>query len=170
MNTQLAFPGLEPKLVQPFRFPPTPYEYKVTALRECPMPTDLCDTDGLAADYWRRHVPTHPHFNPEVECLVAIIVNARRRVKGHYLIGIGIQDSVMVHPREVFRLAICVAAHSIILTHNHPGGDPTPSESDIRVNRDMIRAGRLLKIDILDHIVIGAQTHASMRSLGYCEV
>jgi len=65
MNSEFL-PGLEPKLVQPFRFPATPYEYKVTALRECPMPDDLCDSPDLAANYWRRHVPTHPYFRIDV--------------------------------------------------------------------------------------------------------
>ena len=109
-------------------------------------------------------------LNPEVECLVVIIVNCRRRVKGHYLVSLGIQDSVMVHPREVFRLAICANANALVLTHNHPSGDPTPSEADIRVTRDMIRAGQLLKIEILDHVIIGAQTHIGLRQLGYCNV
>ena len=64
-------------------------EYKVVALRECPTPQDLalCDTPDKAAGYWRRHVEQHPYFNPDVECFVALILNTRRKVKGHYLQG-----------------------------------------------------------------------------------
>ena len=119
MNEQMPlFPGFE--IVKPFTFPPQPYEYKVTPLRECRTPESLllCDTPQRAADYWRLHVPAHPYFNAECECFVVLMLNSRRRVKGHYLIGIGTQDSVLVHPREVFRLAIMTAANAIVLTHN----------------------------------------------------
>jgi DNA repair protein RadC len=78
-----------------------------------------------------------------------------------------------VHPREVFRPAVIGAAAAIVLAHNHPSGDPTPSEADIKVTRDLIRAGQLLKIDVLDHIVIGQpdgngnKGYVSLRELGY---
>jgi len=74
---------------------------------------------------------------------------------------------VLVHPREVFRVAIMTAAASIILVHNHPSGDPTPSEADIKVTRDLIRAGQLLKIEVVDHLVMGYPGHQSLRALGY---
>ena len=112
------FPGFE--IVKPFTFPPQPYEYKVTPLRECRTPESLllCDTPQRAADYWRLHVPAHPYFNAECECFIVLMLNTRRRAKGHYLIGIGTMDSVLVHPREVFRLAIMTAASALVLMHN----------------------------------------------------
>ena len=122
-------------LVKPFTFPASPYEYKVTALKECPTPEALqhCDTPDKAADYWRMHVATNPYFNPEVECFAVLLLNVRRRVKGHQIVSTGIMDSILVHPREVFRLAIAASAAALVLTHNHPSGDPTPSEGDIKV-------------------------------------
>jgi DNA repair protein RadC len=168
MNEQdQLFPGC--KIVKPFTLPAQPYEYKVTPLRECPTPESLqlCDTPQKAADYWRLHVPTHPYFSAECECFVVLMLNTRRRVKGHYLISIGTQDTILVHPREVFRLAIMTAAAAIVLTHNHPSGDATPSEADIKVTRDLIRAGQLLKIEVLDHVVLGHPHHLSLRELGY---
>jgi DNA repair protein RadC len=168
MNTQTPFfPALD--IVKPFRFESQPHEYKVTPLRECPTPAEMqdCDTPDKVAAYWRRHVPAHPYFNPECECFVVLILNARRRVKGHYLVSIGTMDTILVHPREVFRLAIMTAAASIVLTHNHPSGDSTPSEADIKVTRDLIRAGQLLKIEVVDHVVIGNPKHTSLRELGY---
>ena len=163
-----TLPGFE-TLVKPFKFPAQPYEYKVMALRECPTAEKLqiCETPQQAADYWRLHVPTHPYFDPDRECFVALILNTRRRVKGHYLVSIGTMDTILVHPREVFRLAIMTAAHGIILTHNHPSGDPTPSEADVKVTRDLIRAGQLLKIEVVDHIVMGNPNHSSLRELGW---
>jgi DNA repair protein RadC len=60
-----------------------------------------------------------------------------------------------------------VTAHSIILMHNHPSGDANPSEADIRVTRDLIRAGQVLKIEVLDHVIVGRENHRSLRELGY---
>ena len=167
MNTP-TLPGFD-NIVKPFTFPPSPYEYRVTALRECPTPESLqmCDTPDKAAEYWRLHVATHPHFNPECECLVVLILNTRRKVKGHYLVSIGTMDSIMVHPREIFRLAIMTAAAAIVLMHNHPSGESSPSEADIRVTRDLIRAGELLKIQLLDHVIVGRPGRTSLRELGY---
>jgi len=156
-------------LVAPFKFPSSPYEYKIIPLRECPTPEDLalCDTPSKAADYWRLHMPRNPYFNPECECFSVFLLNTRRRVKGHHIVSTGTLDTILVHPREVFRLALTAAAAAIVLAHNHPSGDPTPSEADIKVTRDLIRAGQILKIEVLDHIIIGTPRHCSLRELGY---
>jgi DNA repair protein RadC len=168
MNTTATFPGFE-TLVKPFKFPASPYEYKVTALRECPTPENLqiCDTPDKVAEYWHRHVTSHPYFNPECECLVVLILNTRRRVKGHYLVSIGTMDTILVHPREVFRLAILTAASAIVIAHCHPSGDSTPSEADTKVTRDLIRAGQFLKMEVLDHVIIGNGNRSSLRELGF---
>jgi len=139
---------------------------------QCPAPESLqlCDTPDKAADYWRLHVATNPYFNPECECFAVLLLNTRRRVKGHYLVSIGIQDSLLVHPREVFRVAIMTAASAIVMMHNHPSGEPQPSESDIKVTRDLIRAGQLIKIEVLDHVIVGTPKHTSLRELGYFAV
>jgi DNA repair protein RadC len=167
MNEPAFLPGF--KIVNPFTFPGQPYEYKITPLRECPTPEKLqmCDRPAKAADYWRLHIPAHPYFNPECECCVVLMLNTRRRVKGHYLVAIGTQDTLLIHSREVFRLAIMTSAAAVVLAHNHPSGDPAPSEADIKVTRDLIRAGQLLKIEVLDHVIIGNPNHSSLRELGF---
>jgi len=146
-----------------------PKEFKVVALRECPTPEAmrLCDTPQHAADYWRAHITTHPYFNPECECFVVLHLNTRRRIRGHHLVATGTMDTILVHAREVFRTAIASGASAVVLMHNHPSGEPTPSEADIKVTRDLIRAGQLLKMEVLDHVVVGNPTHASLRELGY---
>lgn len=168
MNPTLTLPGLE-SLVKPFRFSSTPHEFKVTPLRECPTPEQLqmCDTPDKAADYWRLHIAAHPYFNPECECLAVLLLNTRRKVKGHQLVSLGTQDTILVHAREVFRLAIVTAASAVILMHNHPSGESAPSEADIKVTRDLIRAGQLLKIEVLDHVIMGQGNRSSLRELGY---
>ena len=104
---------------------------------------------------------------PWSECVAVILLNTCRRIKGNHLVSIGTMDTLLVHPREIFRVAIMVAASAIILAHNHPSGDANPSEADIRVTRDLIRAGQLLKLEVLDHVIIGNAGHTSLRSLGY---
>ena len=154
-NLTPTLPGIE-SLVQPFKFQSQPHEYKVTPLRECPTPMDLqnCDTPDKVAAYWHLHITTNPYFDPERECLAVILLNTRRRAKGHQLISIGTLDTVLVSPTSVFRLAVMTSAASIVLAHQHPSGDQTPSEADIKVTRDLIRAGQLLKIEVVDHVVI----------------
>lgn len=77
----------------------------------------------------------------------------------------------MFTPREVFRTALICGAAAIILAHNHPSGDPSPSEADIKVTRELIKAGQMLKIEVLDHIIAGKATaerpYTSLRELGY---
>jgi DNA repair protein RadC len=147
----------------------TPKEFKVTALRECPVPEDMliCDTPEQAVRYWRLHVQTGPYFNPDCECLVALLLNTRRRVLGHQLLTLGTKDTLLVEPGIVFRGAIALSAAALVLAHNHPSGQPEPSEADIKVTRDLIRAGQLLKIEVLDHVIVGNPNHCSLRQLGF---
>jgi DNA repair protein RadC len=146
-----------------------PQEYRVISLRECPTPESLqiCETPEHAAEYWQLHIAKHPYLNPECECLVVLLLNTRRRVKGHQLVSHGTLDTLLVSPVTVFRTAVCCAASALVLLHNHPSGDPSPSEADIKVTRDLIRAGQFLKIEVLDHVIIGAGRHLSLRSAGY---
>ena len=108
-----------------------------------------------------------------VETLQVLLLNTRRRLIRVAEITDGTLDTLLVHPREVFKAAIAANAAAVVLAHNHPSGDPTPSEADIKVTRDLIRAGQLLKIDVLDHVIIGRATperskdYASLRELGY---
>jgi len=146
-----------------------PKEWKLVALRDCPLPEhmQLCETPAHAADYWRMHIATAPHYDPERECFVVVILNTRRKVRGHHFVSHGTMDTLLVHPREVFRVAIVAAAGAVIIMHNHPSGDATPSEADIKVTRDLIRAGQLLKLEVLDHVIVGRERHQSLRELGY---
>lgn len=145
-------------------------EYKIVALRECPLPEQMqiCERPEGCAEYWRKHVVSGPAYDPEKECLAVLLLNTRRRIKGHHLVSMGTLDTILVHPRETFRAAIIAAASAIVMMHNHPSGDPTPSEGDIHATRQMIRAGQLLKIEVLDHVIIGAgDTFKSLKEMGY---
>ena len=141
------------------------HEFKVMRVREC-VAAEMIDTPERAADYWRNNIPQADWFDPAKEALVVLILNTRRRIIGHNLVTLGCLDACVVVPREVFRPAIVAAGHSIIIVHNHPSGDPTPSDADIRVTRDLIRAGQLLKIEVLDHIIMG-DSFVSLKDRGY---
>jgi DNA repair protein RadC len=146
-----------------------PQEWKLVSPRERPIPGDLqvCDNPDRAAAYWREHIDSHPFFNRECECFVVLILNTRRRIKGHAFISVGTMDTLLVHPREVFRLAFATSAAAIVLMHNHPSGEASPSEADIKVTRDLIRAGQILNIEVCDHVIIGQGEHVSLKTLGY---
>lgn len=109
----------------------------------------------------------------EVEHFQVVLLNTRRKLIRVEQISQGTLDTILVHPREVFRLAIAANAASLVLVHNHPSGDPSPSDADIKVTRDLIRAGQLLKIEVVDHVILGKRTeerakdYASLRELGY---
>jgi DNA repair protein RadC len=150
-------------------------EFKVQSLRE--TPPEFWTFDGSSPDqiakYFREFIKVDPRFNPDVECFYTVLLSTRRRVIGYTLISTGTLDTILVHPREVFKPAIVASAAAMVLIHNHPSGDPSPSEADIKVTRDLIRAGQLLKIDVLDHLVMGCPTaerpkdFCSLRELGY---
>ena len=108
-----------------------------------------------------------------VESFQVLLLNVRKKLIRTEKISQGLLDTILVHPREVFRAAIAANAAGLVLVHNHPSGDPTPSEADIKVTRDLIRAGHLLKIEVVDHVIIGrataerAKDYSSLRELGY---
>jgi DNA repair protein RadC len=168
-NSESSPSAYSPGEAKPKRAKKEPAEFKIVALKECPTPERLqmCDTPEKAHEYFELHIRTDERFRPDCECFIALFLNTRRRIKGHYLVTIGTLDTLLVHPREVFRAAIISASAAVVLMHNHPSGDPTPSEADIKVTRDLIRAGQLLKIEVLDHIIVGHQSKVSLRELGY---
>jgi DNA repair protein RadC len=151
----------------------TPCEFKVMRVRECLPSPSLVDTPELAAEYWKHNIPSADWFDPCKEAFIVLVLNTRRRILGHNLVSLGSLDTCFVHAREVFRPVIVAAGCAIILMHNHPSGDPTPSETDIKVTRDLIRAGQLLKIEVVDHVIVGqprenvVKPYVSLRELGY---
>jgi DNA repair protein RadC len=102
------------------------------------------------------------------ESMQIVTLNARNRMIDRHMITLGLADASLVHPREVFRPAIMDGACTIVLVHNHPSGDPSPSAEDLRVTRQMVEAGRVIGIKITDHVIIGrGQTpYVSLREKG----
>ncbi|WP_227767645.1 RadC family protein [Zhaonella formicivorans] len=96
----------------------------------------------------------------------AILLNTKNHVLGTETISIGSLNSSIVHPRELFKQAIKKSAAALILAHNHPSGDPTPSREDVEVTKRLLEAGKIIGIEILDHLVIGNGIYVSFKERG----
>ena len=109
------------------------------------------------------------------ETFQVLSVNVKNNLINRHMISLGLVDSCQVHPREVFRAAIESGAVSVIVTHNHPSGDPAPSAEDVRITKQLIEAGKLVGIPVLDHVIIGRPVvpmdpgYLSMRESGACK-
>jgi DNA repair protein RadC len=95
-----------------------------------------------------------------------LFLNAKNMLIGNEALWQGSVDEASVHVREVIARAIALGATALIIVHNHPSGDPTPSSQDIRLTRDLVEAGRHMKITVHDHVIVGAQGRTSMRAMG----
>jgi DNA repair protein RadC len=133
---------------------------RVAALRRPEQP-------GLRdpTDVYRR---LHPRLRqaPE-ERFLALLLDGRHRILREVLVSKGTLTASLVHPREVFRSAIRAGAAGLILAHNHPSGDPTPSPEDREVTSRLARAGELLGVPVLDHVVVAERGYTSFREEGW---
>jgi DNA repair protein RadC len=98
------------------------------------------------------------------EHFIVLSLDTRNHLIDTQIISIGSLDSSIVHPREVFKEAISASAASVIFIHNHPSGDPEPSEDDIKLTKRLIEVGEILGIEVLDHIIICDNIYLSMKS------
>jgi DNA repair protein RadC len=96
-----------------------------------------------------------------------LYLNTKNQVLHKQTIFIGSLNASIVHPREVFREALKRSAASIICLHNHPSGDPAPSREDIEVTKRLVECGKMIGIDVLDHVIIGENKFVSLKEKGY---
>ena len=159
--------GIGPKKAQQLQ---SAFDLARSLSREIASTKPLIDNPENIAALFREEAKAY-----NVEKLQIVLLNTRKKLIKILTICTGTLDSISVDQRSIFKPAILANAATIILTHNHPSGDPTPSEADIRVTRELQRAGKLLKIEIIDHIIIGRATmdqpkdYTSLRELGYFE-
>lgn len=100
------------------------------------------------------------------EQLRVLLLNARHNVMADELVYQGNVSTALIRGAEVFRAAVIAGAVAIIVSHNHPSGDPTPSPEDVAVTKELVDAGRLLGIEVLDHVIIGRNRYVSLRERG----
>jgi DNA repair protein RadC len=101
-----------------------------------------------------------------VEEVRVLFLNAKNRLIANEALWQGSVDEASLHVREVIARAIALGATALIIVHNHPSGDPTPSQQDIRLTRDLVEAGRHMKVTVHDHVIVGASGRSSMRAMG----
>lgn len=150
----------EPPPVRPYALP----IYSVRLVRERSQQTEVKkirsprDCVNVFAEYIG---------DADREHFVALMLDTKNQMVALHTVSIGDLSSSIVHPREVFKIAVALGAASIIVAHNHPSGDPTPSPEDIAVTRRLHESGELLGIELLDHIVIGDQRSVSLKEKGF---
>lgn len=101
------------------------------------------------------------------EHFLVLYLNARNVVVHQETVSVGSLNANIVHPREVFRPAIIKSAAAVVLVHNHPSGDVSPSQEDLSLTRRLVEAGRLIGIEVLDHLIVSGQKYLSFRSESY---
>ena len=119
----------------------------------------------------RRPEDTLPVLEAELselgyEKFIALALNTKNHVTAVLPVSSGSLNASIVHPRELFQRAILANCASLILAHNHPSGDPTPSPEDIALTRKLVEAGQLLDIPILDHVILGYGKYSSFKEFG----
>lgn len=137
--------------------------YKVELVREA-GPGYAVPRAGINAALAAELVRAHIGNATDREHFVAVMLNCRMQVIGVSTVSVGSLDSCPVHARELFKPAILAGAFAVLIAHNHPSGDATPSSQDIELTARMIACGELLGIEIVDHVVIGDGRHCSMRA------
>jgi len=110
------------------------------------------------AEYLAPLYGAHP-----VEQFGVVLLDTRRRVLATRVISTGLVDASMAHPREVFREAVIASAAAVVVFHNHPSGDPTPSQDDLALTRRLVGAGEVVGIEMVDHVILGDVRYCSMR-------
>jgi len=127
-----------------------------------------CQTDGLQLS---TPEAVHDHVRSMIrltrEAFRGLYVDVKNCLIHDEVISLGTLSMNLVHPREVFRPAIEHSAAGVILAHNHPSGDPTPSAEDLKVTRQLIEVGRLLDIEVLDHVIVARRGCVSLRRKGF---
>jgi len=121
--------------------------------------SDAAGVTAFAQDVLKLHEKDREHF-------VVLLLNTKTEIIGYETVSIGILDGSLVHPREVFKPAVAASAHRIILLHNHPSGDPTPSAEDKKVTEELKKCGDIMKISIADHVIMGTKRYYSFEEGG----
>lgn len=127
-------------------------------------PADADEPIRCAEDVARRMSAQMARLDREE--VWVLLLDIKHRVIGTHVISIGHLSGAPVHPRELFKEAIRRSAAAVVVVHNHPSGDPTPSNEDLALTRRLRRVGEVIGIEVLDHVIIGDQRHVSLREIG----
>ena len=120
------------------------------------IPSFGADSPEKIYSFYKTVIENDPGYEVEKEHVVAICLNTRLTVTGWHMVSIGSLSECTCHPREILRPVIVRCSHAFVLAHNHPSGDPSPSNADEQITRRIREASELLKISLIDHLIIGA--------------
>lgn len=133
----------------------------------CMEPLDSPET---TYKFWENVIATRFDYEADKEALVSILLDTKLKPVCYHVISVGSLNETIAHPREIFRSAIMVGAYGLLICHNHPSGDPSPSQADHRLTRGLREAADLLQIRFFDHLIIGGtnghQSYYSFRESG----
>lgn len=105
-----------------------------------------------------------PRFaHQKQEHFIALYVDTKHKLLGQQVITRGLLDGTLIHPREIFREALAFGAYAFVVAHNHPSGDPAPSQADLESTRQLIHCGKLMQIELMDHVILGRKSYYSLR-------
>jgi DNA repair protein RadC len=115
-----------------------------------------------------KHALMYPKMREQKkEKFITLYLDTKNQILKEEVVSIGSLNASIVHPREVFKSALIESSASVIMVHNHPSGDPSPSREDIMVTEKLVEGGKLLGIDVLDHIIIGDGRYVSLKDEGF---
>lgn len=139
--------------------------YRLQVVKESHSPlygaSKMSDSHDVSR-FLRAHFEGRPH-----EEFLVLFLDAKHAPVGYQVVSVGSLTLSIVHPREAFKTAVCMNAAAVIFAHNHPSGDPTPSQEDRALTQRLVSAGELLGIRVLDHVVVGEGRHVSFADEGW---
>lgn len=133
--------------------------------RRLEIPAEAKPKINAPEDVYRLLCPQMREMKKEIS--VVICLDTKNQIISKETISIGSLNANIVHPREVFKASLLASAAHIIVSHNHPSGDPTPSREDIDITKKLVETGKIMGIEVLDHVIIGDGRHFSMKEAGY---
>lgn len=147
------------------------HEFKVQKVRVCEVPAPLSvATPEEAATLWRNGPAQSDWYDEDKECIVVFGMNTKLQCKGFYLIALGTINECLARIAEILKPVIVEGCHSFIIGHNHPSGDPRPSQADIEMTRQLNEASRLMGLRLQDHIIMGKVSPINSRGYySFCE-
>jgi len=129
------------------------------------------DTPEQCIKFWEDYAELMETFDPEKEHLIVIALDTKFQLKGFNVVSVGTLNETIAHPREIFRPLVTISAHSFILMHNHPSGDPKPSDADRQLTNRIKDGAEIMRIRFIDHVIVGkpqnhSQGYFSFREMG----
>ena len=126
-----------------------------TTLEDYGGSRSILDSPEATFQFWKNVIETKPDFEADKETLIAILLDAKLRPRAYHQVALGTVNECAASPRAIFRPVIIAAAYAFVLAHNHPSGDPNPSNADRTITRQLREGAAILQVQFLDHVIVG---------------